>query len=163
MADTKTPPQWHLDILDRVKTNRNTSSRRSPELAIAICTALRTGATRKDASLAMGVSPNTLWRWMNDDDAMERAVLESESAAATIMAARVYEAANAGTWQAAAWWLERRRHEDFGKRDRMDVSVETRELAESIAKDRGLDPAALLARAEEIVEVHQEMKRREAE
>ncbi len=52
-------------------------------------------------------------------------------------------------WQAAAWWLERRRREDYGLR--VGVSVNLRERAQAIADELGLDVDELIAEAERIV------------
>ncbi len=52
-------------------------------------------------------------------------------------------------WQAAAWWLERRRREDYGLR--VGVSVNVRDRAKAIADELGLDVDELIAEAERIV------------
>jgi hypothetical protein len=40
-------------------------------------------------------------------------------------------------WQAAAWWLERKFHEDWSRHDRIDLIFETRKEAEAVLKELG--------------------------
>jgi hypothetical protein len=65
------------------------------------------------------------------------------------MVGQIAKAANDGTWQAAAWWLERRRPDDYSRRDRVDVTV--RQEAQKLAAQMGIDAAELIAEAERIV------------
>ena len=55
------------------------------------------------------------------------------------------------SWQAAAWWLERRKHEDYAQRQRVDMNVDLHRVAEKLADADGLDADALIAEAERIV------------
>jgi hypothetical protein len=41
-------------------------------------------------------------------------------------------------WQAAAWWLERKWHQDWGRRERVDMVVDTRKSAEQALAESGL-------------------------
>jgi hypothetical protein len=76
------------------------------------------------------------------------AIKKAESEAEVRVVAHVLKAATDGTWQAAAWWLERRRPHDYGRRDRVDVTV--RQQAQKLAA-QGIDAAELVAEAERIV------------
>jgi len=49
------------------------------------------------------------------------------------------------TWQAAAWWLERRHHEDFGQHRSLEVSFDAEGLARELAIEDGEDPDAAVA------------------
>jgi Transposase len=53
---------------------------------------------------------------------------------------QVAKAAAEGTWTAAAWWLERRKHQDYGRRERVDMTIDLRREAERLAAANGLDP-----------------------
>jgi hypothetical protein len=64
------------------------------------------------------------------------------------MVAHVAKAAQDGTWQAAAWWLERRRPNDYGLRDRVDVDL--RVQVKRLAAEYRLDESEILAEAERL-------------
>jgi hypothetical protein len=53
------------------------------------------------------------------------------------MVAEIAQAARSANWQAAAGRLERRRPEDYRRRDRLEISV--RQQAERLANGEGLD------------------------
>lgn len=126
------------------------TSKRSPEREQAILNALRIGNTRRAAAAAGEVDQNTFYRWLEDGtfrDAVEKAEAEAERR----FLGNVAKAAAGNNWQAAAWWLERRKHEDYARRDKVDMSIDLRKAAEELAQADGLDPAALIAEAERIV------------
>lgn len=81
-----------------------------------ILDALRLGTTQENAARYAGIGPATYYRWLEqgaqDDapdeyrefrDAVEQARAEAEVRNVAIIA----DAAKRGTWQAAAWFLER--------------------------------------------------------
>lgn len=94
-----------------------------------IVAALSVGATHEHAALSAGVSYRTFRRWMARGETATRgqfwqfcqAVKNAEANAAVRWLALIEKAANEGTWQAAAWKLERRYPELWGRRDRVQV------------------------------------------
>ena len=89
----------------------------SPEAIAQLEALVRAGTTIDVAAAAVGVSRGTLYRWLKQGekaragsaarelrDRVERARAESES----VLVARIGAAAAKGSWQAAAWLLERR-------------------------------------------------------
>ena len=85
---------------------------------------LRNGLTRRAASGAAGFSKTTLYRMIEHDDgtlvpAIEKAEAEAE---ATYTALVATAALNPKNWTAAAWWLERRRPDEFGRRERVEMT-----------------------------------------
>ena len=52
-------------------------------------------------------------------------------------------------WRAAAWWLERRRPEAYGRHARPEADI--RVLAQRLADGEGLDVDELIAEAEAIM------------
>ena len=84
----------------------------------AILEALRLGNTRRAAASLAGVHSATLYRWMQDDATFCSAVEKAESDAEHVFVSAIRTAAaDPKHWTAAAWWLERRKHEDWRKRD----------------------------------------------
>ena len=125
----------------------------TPERHQQIIEYLRLGLTQEQAALAAGIHPGTLYRWLQrgDDptappiyrefrDALKVARAEAERAYLTI----IRSAAEAGTWQAAAWFLERSFPDRWARRDRLTVDVTT---AESVI-DRELRRLSEQLRAE---------------
>lgn len=115
----------------------------------AALNALEMGCTRRAAAGAAGVTATTFYRWLEDvafRDAVEKAENKAE---ATYIAA----VANAvpRNWQAAAWWLERRHHEDFAQRSKVEMSVDLRAEVKRVAAERGLDEDAVMAEADAIL------------
>ena len=120
------------------------------ERVAKILDALTGGCTRRAAAGYAGIHPATLYR-MLDADATLRELVEKAEAAAEARATAVIADAFGKNWQAAAWWLERRKHEDYAQRQRVDMRVDLHKVAEQLADADGLDPDALIAEAERIV------------
>lgn len=95
-------------------------SKRTPERVKAICDLLRQGTTRRAAAQANGIVESTFYAWMEESSEFSEAVLKAESDCENEMASRV-QVASIDSWQAAAWWLERRRNQDYARREKQDV------------------------------------------
>jgi hypothetical protein len=108
--------------------------------------------TRRAAAAYAGFSKATLYRMLDNDPdetlvtAMERAEGEAEGAYTKIVADAAPK-----SWQAAAWWLERRRYQDFARRDKVEMSIDLRTVSERVAEESGLDADAILAEAEAVL------------
>jgi hypothetical protein len=87
-----------------------------------LLTLLQAGMTKREACAVCGISPRTLERYQADSGAFVASIekAEAEAAAAAVLAVR--KALQAGTWTAAAWWLERRRPQEWGKVERVEAS-----------------------------------------
>lgn len=96
-------------------------TKRTPETEKRILDALRVGATRKDASLAAGISQDTFANWLSDSSDFSDAVEKAESEDKLRMLAVITKASQEGNWQAAAWRLERKDPDNFGRRERQKV------------------------------------------
>jgi hypothetical protein len=97
----------------------------TPELQSALIEALSSGAFIEAACEYVGIDPGTYHRWMakgaeEDADPVYgefREAIKGARAAVTLrMAGRVLEAADDGSWQAGAWWLERSFPDQYGRR-----------------------------------------------
>ena len=117
-----------------MKTNRNENRKitrigrptsHTEDKAARIVEAIRQGMPYKLAASAGGVSYNTFVRWRNEGTnpnapehlrEFSKQVREAEAEAAQRLYALIIEAAESGKkWQAAAWMLERRHPDLFGK------------------------------------------------
>lgn len=143
------------------------SYKRTPEVEKRIYDALRLGATYKLAAQYACIDHATLYRWLEKDATFATKVKEAEGAATVGWLAKIEKAASDGNWQAAAWKLERRYPDDFGRRERVEhtgadggpIQVEQdvtysleerqRRILSIVDAARGrLDPAALPARSD---------------
>ena len=106
-----------------VKLNKKTTDK--------ITDAIGKGAYQDTAARAAGVNPSTFYRWMERgarDDAPEEfkvffdSVEEAKAMAEVDKVSIISQAAFDGSWQAAAWWLERTRPQKYGRFDRNEVS-----------------------------------------
>lgn len=90
-------------------------SKRTAESKQTICKYLKVGSTRQCAADMAGLSLRSLHSWMQADPSMRDAVLQAEGEAQTRCEALIMAAAPK-SWQAAAWWLERRRSHAYSTR-----------------------------------------------
>ena len=93
--------------------------------------AIQLGMYQEQAALMAGISRTSFFRWMDNGtktgkqyaryrdfrDAVEKARAEAEARKLR----SIHIAADSGTWQAAAWWLERSFPNRWGRRDKMEV------------------------------------------
>lgn len=94
--------------------------------------ALQAGNDQKIAAQMAGIGETTFYRWMEMGaeekakkeyrefrESVERAIAEAEVAAV----ARIQQAAQNGRWQAAAWWLERKHSDRWGRSDKIRAEI----------------------------------------
>ena len=87
----------------------------TPDVQRRICDAIAIGATYELAAKYGGVAYETFRRWREGNRAFCAALEDAEGRAAIGWLAKIEQAASAGSWQAAAWKLERRYPQDFGR------------------------------------------------
>lgn len=105
----------------------------TPEAIEKISHAIRLGATYDLAASYAGISRVTLWGWLKKGEKANSgkfkelydAVNEAEGKAAIGWLAKIEQAANDGNWAAAAWKLERRYPNDYG-RQRLDIESDNK-------------------------------------
>lgn len=107
---------------------------RSLQKAETVYALLREGQPRHIARKVAGISGDTWTRWLNDaeDDFGEQV----ERAEADAIAARYRQLAQHfdESWQATAWWLERRAPDDYSKTDRAEVKHTGRVQVQIVSK-----------------------------
>lgn len=95
----------------------------TPETQKRIVDGIRMGATYELASQYGGVAYNTFNEWMKAGEGAQsgryrdfyEAVKKAEGEAAIGWLAKIEKAASDGEWQAAAWKLERRYPQNYGR------------------------------------------------
>lgn len=107
--------------------------------AEAIEKSIAAGGSRLSAAAAAGVHDSTLREWLQRGAkgeepyaAFRARIKRAEAEAEQAMVGIVREAALDGTWQAAAWWLERRRAKTYALK--RDMKVEFASLNEEQAR-----------------------------
>lgn len=109
-------------------------SKLTPEVQDTICKYLRAGNSFKTACECAGIGYATgkQWRQRGEDRHPDResgedyvafvaAIQRAEEEAIARNVALIQKAGAEGTWQASAWFLERRRPEEWGRADRRPV------------------------------------------
>jgi len=91
-------------------------SKYTDEAVTRICDALRAGNTRRAACAYGCISQDTLAVWLKTKPHFTDAVKKAEGDAEVTNLAIIQKAAHDGTWQAAAWWLERKHKADWSTR-----------------------------------------------
>jgi len=125
-------------------------TKRTPEVETAILNALRVGNTRTDSALAAGVSLGTLSEWCRRYPEFLAGVEKAE-ADARLRFVGIIATASKTSWQAAAWFLERRRPEHWGRREKLEVAVDAKREAERLAGELdGVSAEDLVAEADRI-------------
>lgn len=94
-------------------------TRYTPEVVTKITNAIRAGNYREPAARMAGVSPTSLYAWQARYPEFAEAIQKAEAEAEGRMVA-IVAAAAPKSWQAAAWWLERKQHERWMRRDRIE-------------------------------------------
>lgn len=105
-------------------------SKLTPELVQAFTDALVEGNCIETAAALAGISHTTYYRWLEAGRKAKagafwefcEAVKKAEAKAEADRVRRIQTAGKDGNWQADAWWLERRRPERWGRRERHELS-----------------------------------------
>jgi transposase len=87
----------------------------TPETVKKIVDAIRVGATFRLACDYAGITEETFSQWRKKYSEFSDAIKEAEGAGAVGWLAKIEKAANDGSWQAAAWKLERRYPKEYGR------------------------------------------------
>ena len=100
----------------------------TPEVEAAVAEAVELGATWEKAADSAGIGGSTLREWKQRGEAGEApfaaflATLKRAEGAGIARSLRnIRQAADSGSWQAAAWLLERRYPADYGRRSEIRV------------------------------------------
>jgi transposase-like protein len=103
-------------ISDTAPRKRGQKGKYNPERVKAITDALRLGVTVEDACEYADISAETFYKWLREKTDFAEAVKKAFASATLALVGRIRKEADEGTWQAAAWLLERRHPERWGRR-----------------------------------------------
>lgn len=90
-------------------------SKYTDETVAKVVHAIEMGATYELAASYAGIHYDTLREWVNTKPAFSEAIKQAEGKAALVWLTRIQEAASEGDWHAAAWKLERRYPDSYGR------------------------------------------------
>lgn len=105
----------------------------SEELVVEIVKLVESGASNKDAATLSGITEETFYNWQrpksksgeaNPDyhPELSESLKKAETKRKVAMVNRILTAATKN-WQAAAWYLERRYNDEYGRVDKHEVSL----------------------------------------
>lgn len=86
----------------------------NPEIISDICKYLRAGNTQKDTCILVGINNDTFHEWMKKAEFSEQIKKAQQECKSRNIA--IIQKAAEKTWQAAAWWLERKHKDEFALR-----------------------------------------------
>lgn len=125
----------------------------TPDVEAKVLQAIATGCTRRLAAAFAGIGERTLYTYMSRTGQQYRqfrqAIEKAEAEAAMTMVGAVRAAAPT-SWQAAAWWLERKYPDEWARKDRVEFSAMIRTAAERLAEETGLSVYDIIKEAETI-------------
>ena len=121
-----------------------------------ILRALRAGNTETAAVAFAQVGYETYRRFKTRNGDFRAAIEKAQADAQVQMVTRVVQAA-AETWTAAAWWLERRHPADWGRVDRLELTL--KQQAAEIAAALGLPTEEKTAAVREVERVLKEARK----
>jgi hypothetical protein len=87
----------------------------TPEVVKKLTDAIKLGATYQLACGYAGISFETFNEWRKAKPEFSEQVSLAEGSGAVTWLAKIEKAASVGTWQAAAWKLERRYPQEYGR------------------------------------------------
>lgn len=93
-------------------------SKATPKTIKIILDAIRSGASQRDASALAGISEDTLSIWKRDSDFSEQ--MRQKEIEYKMEHIKIIKEASKKTWQAAAWWLERRYPSEYTNKVRVE-------------------------------------------
>ena len=98
-----------------LKNNKYNSLKKTPETVADIVRFLASGAPRKNAAAAAGISVPTLRSWIISDPAFGEMLEVAEASGSAKQAERIEQAGQRGDWRADAWLLKHspRSREDY--------------------------------------------------
>jgi hypothetical protein len=126
-------------------SKRGRPSKLTPDVRKKILDATLTGASLTDVAAYAGISTKSLKRYREQDPAFKAEFEQAEATAAVGFCLTIKRASDRGEWKAAAWWLERRRPEDWCLKLILELVLEKLKaaLTQSSETESQIDPEKL--------------------
>jgi hypothetical protein len=128
----------------------------TPQRVEAILKALRAGNTETNAAAYAEIHYDTCWMWKRHKPKFAEAIEKAQADAQALMVERVVDAAKTN-WTAAAWWLERRYPQEWGKVERLEITLKDQIAA--VAEELALSPEAAAALHADVAQYLQAARR----
>ncbi len=124
-------------------------SKATPERIAGICKLIASGLSPRRAAEKLRIHHSTLANWRERDSDLSREVANAEAQFIERQIGTIETAANKGSWQAAAWLLERRYPTEFSQpqiqiQNNLSMKVEHEPLDEVLLRLQ-TSPAAMKA------------------
>lgn len=121
-------------------------SKYDPELVGHIIKYIETGNTVTTACQAVGINRDTYYEWLKDETKPDitDVIIQKAEAKAIIRNLLIIQAAATKNWQAAAWFLERKDHKNWGRKELLGgietepIKVVIEHVAKKNTGDKGL-------------------------
>lgn len=93
----------------------------------------KTGAKNKDICAYIGIAEATFYRWCNKPNSEKQrefgeSLKKAEPEYKAALRSKIMNAANDGSWQAAAWLLERLYPDEYGRKDRVQAEAKVEQV-----------------------------------
>ena len=132
--DSNLNAHYSWQIISRILRSMARPNMLTPERQERIVGALQAGNTRRASAKHGGIEEGTMLEWIRRGEGRDhrrktaafaqfaKAIKEAEAEAEVQYVNVIKDAAAAGNWQAAAWWLERRKAADYRRVDRLEAT-----------------------------------------
>ena len=94
----------------------------TPEIAERIATRVAMGNYRETAAAAEGIAKSTFFEWLDRYSDFSDLIEKADAQAEGKRVKTILQAADGGKWQAAAWYLERKCFDRWGRKDRHELT-----------------------------------------
>lgn len=133
----------------------------NPETCHKIIQALEAGNYRKTAAALADVSETQFYHWMQRGETAKsgkyaefaESVKKAEEKAKAYHLQQIRKASENGSWQASAWYLERKHYKEWGRKQQVDMTADVKadvksenmvtifkpNVQETILKEEGYD------------------------
>lgn len=112
----------------------------NPETCHKIIQALEAGNYRKTAAALAGVSEPTFYSWIKQAKEQKtgkkveflKSVKKAEEKAKAYHLQQIRKASENGSWQASAWYLERKFPDEWGRREKVEMDANVKSEVKSV-------------------------------